>query len=109
LVAEGGNGFTFDPHRPAELAARLRRLASDGGLLARLRDGARRTPVVTPARHAADVPAGYQEALDEGQSGRGPVPGVAGLLGLHHTLGRADELVRRTVGRDAATANAMRG
>jgi glycosyltransferase involved in cell wall biosynthesis len=63
-VAEGDNGFTFDPARPVELAAVLRRVLSDDGLMSRLREGARRTPVVTVAEHAAAMRAVYQEAID---------------------------------------------
>jgi glycosyltransferase involved in cell wall biosynthesis len=62
LVAEGENGFTFDPTRPGELAAILRRLARDDGLLGRLRQGARDTPVMTVGSHAGAVRAVYQEA-----------------------------------------------
>jgi len=62
-VREGQNGFTFDPARPRELAALLRRLAGDEALLARLRDGARRTPVVGVAEHAAAVRGVHAEAL----------------------------------------------
>jgi glycosyltransferase involved in cell wall biosynthesis len=63
IVAEGANGFTFDPSRPGELAAVLRRVARDEGLLSRLRQGARRTPVVTVADHAAAIRSVYQEAV----------------------------------------------
>jgi glycosyltransferase involved in cell wall biosynthesis len=95
LVTEGQNGFTFDPHHPEELAARLRRIASDEGLLTRLRDGARRTPVVTTARHAAAVRGVYEEALEEVRSGRGRGPDVPERVSLHETLAR---VVSRTRG-----------
>jgi glycosyltransferase involved in cell wall biosynthesis len=65
LVAEGENGFTFDPTRPGELAAILRRLARDEGLLGRLRQGARDTPVMTVSSHAGAVRAVYQEAAED--------------------------------------------
>src|SRR5262249_10272681 len=65
LVAGGGNGFTFDPTRPGELAAILRRLARDEGLLGRLRQGARVTPVMTVSSHAGAVRAVYQEAAED--------------------------------------------
>jgi glycosyltransferase involved in cell wall biosynthesis len=93
LVTEGENGFTFDPHRPAELADRLRRIASDEGLLTRLRDGARRTSVVTTARHAAAVRAVYEESLDERRScGRGR--DVPERVSLHATLARVGSRTR---------------
>jgi glycosyltransferase involved in cell wall biosynthesis len=65
LVAEGENGFTFEPTRPGELAAILRRLARDEGLLDRLRQGVRNTPVVTVAGHAEAVRAVYREAAED--------------------------------------------
>jgi glycosyltransferase involved in cell wall biosynthesis len=65
VVAEGDNGFTFDPTRPGELAAVLRRLLREEGLLARLRAGARKTPVVTVADHAQAVRSVYEEAAGE--------------------------------------------
>jgi glycosyltransferase involved in cell wall biosynthesis len=65
VVAEGENGFTFDPDRPEELAAILRRLRDDEGLLRRLRAGALRTPVVTAADHAGAIRSVYQEAIED--------------------------------------------
>ncbi|MCW5853673.1 MAG: glycosyltransferase [Anaerolineae bacterium] len=61
-VVEGVNGFTFDPDRPGELAVLLRRLAEDEALVHRLRAGARATPIVTVAEHAAAVREVYQQA-----------------------------------------------
>jgi glycosyltransferase involved in cell wall biosynthesis len=86
-VAEGENGLTFDPHRPGELAALLRRLAHEEGLLNRLRDGARRAPVVTVSGHAEAVRSAYREALEERALGR--AAGGADdpeLLSLHSAL-----------------------
>jgi glycosyltransferase involved in cell wall biosynthesis len=65
LVVEGENGFTFDPNRPGELAAVLRRLVRDGGLLGRLHEGALRTPVRTVSQHAEAVRAVYREAVED--------------------------------------------
>jgi glycosyltransferase involved in cell wall biosynthesis len=65
ILAEGENGFTFDPARPWELAGVLRRLLQEEGLLARLREGARRTPVITLSDHAGEVRSVYQEAVGE--------------------------------------------
>jgi glycosyltransferase involved in cell wall biosynthesis len=65
IVADGENGFTFDPRRPEELAAILKRLAWDESLLNRLRQGARRTKVVTLSEHAAAIRSVYREALGE--------------------------------------------
>jgi glycosyltransferase involved in cell wall biosynthesis len=64
LVTDGENGFTFDPNRPGELAGILRRVARDEGLFSRLREGARRTPVVTVSEHAAAIRLVYQEAME---------------------------------------------
>jgi glycosyltransferase involved in cell wall biosynthesis len=89
LVSEGENGFTFDPGRPAHLADRLRRLAADEGLLARLRDGARRTRVVTAAGHAAAVRAVYEEALAHRRAGGTPDGDAPGRESLHAALVRA--------------------
>jgi glycosyltransferase involved in cell wall biosynthesis len=65
IVVHGENGFTFDPNRPAELAAILRRLLVDEDLLPRLRAGALRTPVVTVAEHARAIRSVYQEAIED--------------------------------------------
>src|SRR5262249_54634537 len=51
VVLPGENGFTFDPSRPHELRRILQRLATEEGLLPRLREGARRTHVLTVAEH----------------------------------------------------------
>jgi len=64
-VAEGENGFTCDPNRPDELAAILRRLAEDEGLLLRLREGARRSAVLTASEHMWAVRAVYEEAIKD--------------------------------------------
>jgi glycosyltransferase involved in cell wall biosynthesis len=65
VVVDGENGFLFDPFRPDELAVLLRRLANEEGLLQRLRDGARRTRIISMAEHAAAMSALYEEAVDE--------------------------------------------
>jgi hypothetical protein len=64
-VIDGENGFTFDHRSPDELAAILRRLTNDEGLLRRLREGACRTRVVTVAEHARAVRTVYEEAVEE--------------------------------------------
>ena len=64
-VAEGVNGFTFDPERPGQLAALLERLARDVDLLPRLREGARASRVLSAAEHAGLVRAVYAEAIEE--------------------------------------------
>ena len=63
LIIEGESGLIFDPEKPAELAAILHRMCREPELLPRLRDGARRSPVVTVADHAARVRAVYHEAI----------------------------------------------
>src|SRR5262249_36974949 len=65
VVRDGVNGFTFDPERPSDLADLLRRLAANQSLLDNLRHGARQTPVVTVAQHAAAVRAVYRDAVEE--------------------------------------------
>jgi glycosyltransferase involved in cell wall biosynthesis len=65
IVLDGENGFTFDPNRPGELAAILRRLVREDGLLGRLREGVLRTPVVTVAQHSRMIREVYEEALAE--------------------------------------------
>jgi glycosyltransferase involved in cell wall biosynthesis len=64
IVADGENGLTFDPNRPAELAAILRRLLEDEDLLPHLRAGALRTPVVTVAEHTRAIRGVYQQAIE---------------------------------------------
>jgi glycosyltransferase involved in cell wall biosynthesis len=65
LVTEGQNGCTFDPRRPGELAAILRRLATDPEVLPRLQVGARSTINMTVAQHASRVRRIYAEAIDQ--------------------------------------------
>jgi glycosyltransferase involved in cell wall biosynthesis len=86
LIIEGENGFTFDPARPAELAAILRRLALDPELLPRLRAGARRSPVVTVAGHAERVRAVYDSAIEDFMNRTGDEPGAHEFDLLHEAL-----------------------
>lgn len=86
-VAEGENGFTFDPNRPEELAAILKRLAQDANLLGHLRDGARGTPAVTVSGHAKAVRSVYREAVDErARNGAAHGANAAELGFLHAAL-----------------------
>jgi glycosyltransferase involved in cell wall biosynthesis/SAM-dependent methyltransferase len=62
-VREGENGFTFQHDDPRELGRLLERVVHESGLLARLRDGAARTPVVTPPQYAAAFGEIYREVL----------------------------------------------
>jgi glycosyltransferase involved in cell wall biosynthesis len=55
VISEGVNGMTFDPGRADELAAVLRRLAGERGLLETLTRGARETTVRTAADHAREL------------------------------------------------------
>jgi glycosyltransferase involved in cell wall biosynthesis len=64
-IDEGANGFTFRHDRPGELAAILRRLDGDRGLLRRLSSGAARRPPLAPSEHARAVRAVYREAVDD--------------------------------------------
>jgi glycosyltransferase involved in cell wall biosynthesis len=63
ILTEGENGFTFDPTRPGDLALILRRLVYEENLMARLREGVLRTPVVTMFDHAEIINSVYQEAM----------------------------------------------
>ena len=73
-VTEGVNGFTFEHDKPAQLAAILRRLATDEPLLRALRDGARGTHVPDVAEHADAVRAIYKQAIRDLAK---PQPGAA--------------------------------
>jgi glycosyltransferase involved in cell wall biosynthesis len=72
LVVEGSNGLLFDPYRPAELAGLLKRLAQDGDLVNRLREGARTTRVDTVSEHAQRMRSIYHEASEELMQNGGP-------------------------------------
>jgi glycosyltransferase involved in cell wall biosynthesis/SAM-dependent methyltransferase len=54
-VDDGRNGFLFDHDAPEELAAALTRLVTEPELLANLRDGALRTPFMTPSAHRSAI------------------------------------------------------
>ena len=54
-VDEGGNGFLFRHDAPQELATALKRLVSEPELLAGLRDGALRTPYMTPSAYRSEI------------------------------------------------------
>jgi len=86
LIIDGENGLTFDPTHPAELAAILRRLASDPELLTRLRAGARRSAVVTTAGHAERVRAVYDSAVEEFRNRTLDRPGSLEFDLLHDAL-----------------------
>lgn len=83
-VTDGENGFTFDPRRPEELAAILRRLVDEGGLIGRLREGARKTRVWTVGEHADAVRAVYAEALEDVARGDAARDGDAGEFAFLH-------------------------
>jgi glycosyltransferase involved in cell wall biosynthesis len=63
IIREGENGFTFNPEKPGDLAGILRRIAGDEELRARLRAGARASPVVTLADHTRLIRSLYEEAI----------------------------------------------
>jgi glycosyltransferase involved in cell wall biosynthesis len=86
LIAEGENGFTFDPNRPAELAAILRRMADDKTLLAHLRAGARRSAVVTVAEHTDRVRQLYIEAIAHLSSRPADEADSSGFNFVHESL-----------------------
>jgi len=65
IVREGINGYTFDHSRSEELAAILRRLHEDASLLERLREGARKSMVLTMSRYTELVRDIYAQALQD--------------------------------------------
>jgi glycosyltransferase involved in cell wall biosynthesis len=65
LIREGENGFTFDPNRPDELAAILKRLAADEHLRSRLSEGARTSSVTTVTEHARRIRSVYENACQD--------------------------------------------
>ncbi|QEH36939.1 GDP-mannose-dependent alpha-(1-2)-phosphatidylinositol mannosyltransferase [Aquisphaera giovannonii] len=80
-IQDGENGFTFNPDQPEELASLLRRIATEPGLLRRLRGGARASRTLTTAQHADLVRSVYEDVLS--RSSRGTIcvrtePGITG-------------------------------
>ncbi len=64
-VVEGENGFVFTHDRTDELAAILRRLSEEDGLVARLRAGAKETRIPTLAEHVTAIEEIDREAIEE--------------------------------------------
>jgi glycosyltransferase involved in cell wall biosynthesis len=64
-ITNGINGFTFDHGDPHELAAILKKMATDEQVLPRLREGARMTKVMTMTEHADAVRGIYHQALQD--------------------------------------------
>lgn len=86
-VIDGNNGFVFQPERIDQLAAILRRLDGEPGLLARLRSGARATPIFTMEDHVTTLRACYAAALRRAaRAGRAPRQERDDLLALQHML-----------------------
>lgn len=73
-VVEGENGFVFTHDRADELAAILRRLSDENGLVARLRAGARETRIPTLAEHVTAIEEIYREAIEEARREPRPAP-----------------------------------
>jgi glycosyltransferase involved in cell wall biosynthesis len=73
IVEENVNGFVFDPSRPEALAAILKRVTYEDGLLKRLREAARQTHVVTVREHVQTLQRVYQEAIADPVR-RAPIP-----------------------------------
>ena len=73
-VADGRNGFVFDPGRVDELAGIFHRLVDESSLVQRLRSGARRSAVPSLAQHVAALERVYGEALAEAAQRRGISP-----------------------------------
>jgi len=86
-VVEGENGFCVAHDRPEELAGILRRLDGEEDLLRQLRDGARRTRVLTVSEHVSQVRSVYLEAMTDFARGGAARPGdVAEVSFLYGAL-----------------------
>jgi glycosyltransferase involved in cell wall biosynthesis len=70
-VTEGVDGFLFHHDRPETLAALLRRLVEEEGLLERLRQGARQARPTTMVEHASRVRDAYSHALERSDGASG--------------------------------------
>jgi glycosyltransferase involved in cell wall biosynthesis len=70
VIVDGHNGFVFGHNRPAQLAAILQLLYEEPALLARIRDGARATEVMTVGEHTAAVREVYRQAIAAFDRGR---------------------------------------
>jgi glycosyltransferase involved in cell wall biosynthesis len=64
LIVDGKNGLLFAPGDASALAAALRRLGEEQGLLERLSAGAAVTPVVTVDEHVTELRKVYAEAIE---------------------------------------------
>jgi glycosyltransferase involved in cell wall biosynthesis len=65
IVVDEQNGLTFDHRRPEELAGLLRRLDKEPGLLERLREGARKSPVLSMPQYTETVRRVYRQAIEK--------------------------------------------
>jgi glycosyltransferase involved in cell wall biosynthesis len=92
VVKEGINGYTFEHDRPEKLAALLRRLRTEAALLERLRDGARKSPVLTMSQYAERVRDIYVQALADLKQTE-PCPDALEEISFLH-----DELLQLGVG-----------
>jgi len=109
LIAEGENGFTFDPGNTAELASVLRKLAADPALLARLQAGAVQSRVVTVAKHVAQVRQVYDAAIaDFARRGRDG-DDLAELELLHEALVERERRCKELSRPKTMTGNATTG
>jgi glycosyltransferase involved in cell wall biosynthesis len=88
VIADGENGFTFDPAKPQDLATILRRIVSDSSVLPRLRVGARTSRACTLAEHAEQVCTVYGRALQDFESNSFSSQDAAELQALHENLVR---------------------
>jgi glycosyltransferase involved in cell wall biosynthesis len=86
IVENEKNGLIFDPTRPHEFVVILQRLVRERQLLARLRSGARQTPVMTVALHARAVRSLYENVIEHASE---PEPGNAVSLSEFRFLHRA--------------------
>jgi hypothetical protein len=107
-VIDGNNGFVFQPERIDQLAAILRRLDGEPGLLARLRSGALATRISTMDDHVKTLRGSYGAALRRAaRARRVPRQDRDDLLALQQMLescGFAVEAVPRGSEADLPTA-----
>jgi glycosyltransferase involved in cell wall biosynthesis len=88
VIAEGENGFSFDPTKPEELASILCRIASEPAMLARLGAGAKKSPLSTLAEHAGRVCEVYDRAIGDFHATALDAQGASELTFLHDSLVR---------------------
>ncbi len=108
-IVESGNEFIFDPFQPAELAAILRRLANDVGLLPRLRAGAHRSTVTSTVTHAERIRAIHEEAVEDFRSRPEDRTGISEFEFLHHAIAERERELAQAFELNASQAASIGG